>query len=204
MVQKFEIILKGLLLSFRTRGSLIVSVENFYKGPKATKRTKVSVKGDALCEEISSASKYWLTNLVPKFFAGCSKYHVFEKISSTCYVDFVANEFKYLIASNDGNRRYFRQRFALYPFTMGTWCIWSVKCQTLRPYLSIDVLDAQNSNVHDVIHIWKHYGQQTHKLWYDGREACACLKLLQRSRGHENDQLLCVTVKQLKELFRAR
>ena len=49
MAQKFEIILKGLLVSFRMRGSLIVSVENFYKGPKATKRTKISVKGDALC-----------------------------------------------------------------------------------------------------------------------------------------------------------
>ena len=58
MAQKFEIILKGLLVSFRMRGSLIVSVENFYMGPNATKRTKISVKGDALCEEISSASKY--------------------------------------------------------------------------------------------------------------------------------------------------
>ena len=35
MAQKFEIILKGLLVSFRMRGSLIVAFENFYKGPAA-------------------------------------------------------------------------------------------------------------------------------------------------------------------------
>ena len=48
MIQKFKIIAKGLLVSFRMRGSIIVPVENFYKGPEATKRTTISVKLDAL------------------------------------------------------------------------------------------------------------------------------------------------------------
>ena len=32
----------------------------------------------------------------------------------------------------------------------------------------IDTLDAKNSNGYDASHIWKHYGQATQKLWYDG------------------------------------
>ena len=43
MVHKFEIIVKGLLVSFLMRGSIIVPVENFYKGTEATKRTAQSV-----------------------------------------------------------------------------------------------------------------------------------------------------------------
>ena len=57
MVHKFEIIVKGLLVSFRMRGSLIVPVTNFYKGLDVTKRTKISVQVNALCEEVSSAPK---------------------------------------------------------------------------------------------------------------------------------------------------
>ena len=40
---KIKIIAKGILVSFRMRGSITVPVENFYKGLEATKRTTIIV-----------------------------------------------------------------------------------------------------------------------------------------------------------------
>ena len=118
--------------------------------------------------------------------------HVVEGVSSTCDLCVVANEFEYLLRKNGENCRYFRQRFALYPSVMEK-CILSVKCPTVRPYFILDVLDAPNFNGHDVTHIFKHCGQSTRTLWYDGGEACARRKLLQGFRGYVNDHILWVT-----------
>ena len=51
------------------------------------------------------------------------------------------------------------------------WVRWT-RLQPSLLYLTIDTLDAENSNGHDVTHICKPYGQPTRKLWYDCREAC--------------------------------
>ena len=86
----------------------------------------------------------------------CIKY-VFEGIGSTCDVDVVTNEFKYSLRKNGENWRYFRQRFALYPFAMEK-CILSVKCQTIRPYLIIAALGAPYSNGHDLANTFENTG----------------------------------------------
>ena len=73
-------------------------------------------------------------------------------VSSTCDVDAAANEFIYSLRKKGEHWRYFKQRFALYPSAMEKRIL-SVKCQTVRPYLTIDALHDQNSNGHNVTHI---------------------------------------------------
>lgn len=96
----------------------------------------------------------------------------------------MANEFKYSFRKSDGNWRFFRQLYSLYPSAL----VFRVMCQRGNPIFLIDAV--VSSKIPMVMTVKKcekrrHYEEPTTKLWYECGEACDCSELAQRSRGQK-------------------
>ena len=72
---------------------------------------------------------------------------------STCDVDGAANLFKYSLRKKWLEIKDTSGNDLPYVLPLRQWHLSYVKCQMVSPCLTLDVLDAQNTNDHDVAHI---------------------------------------------------